>query len=170
MVDCPLCAPDLGPILYEGKLWRLVLNRDQRLLGKCFLVARRHVEAVADPTQEEWCALHLHLARVTCAIVAAFQPVHLDYAFLQNQDRHVHLHVIPRYREKRSFAGLPSTDPDCPAHYSVPSVAAELTPEQLGQLTRYLTRTLTDMPIPANGAGWDQIEAEDPRVASRSQS
>jgi hypothetical protein len=39
------------------------------------------------------------------------------YAFLQNQDRPVHLHVIPRYASARMFARRQFEDPDYPDHY-----------------------------------------------------
>jgi diadenosine tetraphosphate (Ap4A) HIT family hydrolase len=47
----------------------------------------------------------------------AFGPDHFNYAFLQNQDRHAHLHVIPRYASARVFAGIEFADPDWPDHY-----------------------------------------------------
>ncbi len=144
MQDCPLCSPDLEPVLYEGTQWRLVLNRDQRLLGKCFVVTRRHLEAVAELTPEEWSELHLLLARVTRVLFAAFRPAHFNYAFLQNQDRHVHLHVIPRYAGQRSFAGLSFADRDYPAHYRVPAAARCLAPEPFHKLAQSLKRAMRD--------------------------
>ena len=50
----------------------------------------------------------------------AFAPDHFNYAFLQNQDRHVHLHVIPRYQSPRWLAGTEFKDADYPDHYRVP--------------------------------------------------
>ncbi len=40
----------------------------------------------------------------------AFQPDHFNYSFLQNKDRHVHLHVIPRYAAPRRFLDRDFTD------------------------------------------------------------
>lgn len=51
---CLLCADELAPVLAEGELWRLILNRNQNLVGKCMLVTRRHVEAVDRLTAAEW--------------------------------------------------------------------------------------------------------------------
>lgn len=113
---CTLCRADLAPVLAESAHWRLVLNRNQNLLGKCFLVLRRHEESVAQLTAGEWAVLHHELARVTQMLKLAFKPDHFNYAFLQNVDRHVHLHIIPRYGETRTLRGLVFTDPDYPAH------------------------------------------------------
>ena len=43
-----------------------------------------------------------------------------NYAFLQNLDRHVHLHVIPRYAAPREFEGERFEDRAWPDHYPVP--------------------------------------------------
>lgn len=90
---CGLCSTSLGPVLTESDSWRLILNRNQNLLGKCFLVSRRHTEAVSDLGPTEWADLRDEVVRATASLQSAFQPDHFNYAFLQNQDRHVHLHL-----------------------------------------------------------------------------
>jgi diadenosine tetraphosphate (Ap4A) HIT family hydrolase len=140
MEQCSLCDPNLGPRIAESAHWRLVLNRNQNLLGKCFLALRRHLEAVAMLSPAEWADLHRQLARATQALSLAFQPAHFNYAFLQNQDRHVHLHIIPRYDEPRTFGGITFDDPDYPAHYAVPSPPRYLTQEQFTALAEWLRR------------------------------
>jgi diadenosine tetraphosphate (Ap4A) HIT family hydrolase len=127
---CTLCRPDLGPIIAEGIHWRLVLNHNQDLLGKCFLVTRRHVERVDTLSGEEWLELHLLLARTRRALDRAFAPDHCNYAFLQNQDRHVHLHVVPRYASDRTFQGMAYTDPGYPGHYRIDDAPDRLDPDR----------------------------------------
>ncbi len=117
---CGLCSRSLGPVVAESDSWRLILNRNQNLLGKCFLVSRRHIEAVCDLGAAEWADLRDEVVRATASLQSAFQPDHFNYAFLQNQDRHVHLHLIPRYAAQRCWNGLIFTDPDYPGHYAVP--------------------------------------------------
>ena len=130
MIECTLCDRNLAPVLAESGYWRLVLNRNQNFLGKCFLALNRHLEAVSQLSPLEWMDLHRQLILATQALTVAFQPDHFNYAFLQNQDRHVHLHLIPRYAGPRTFAGIVFEDPDYPAHYSVPAPACHLTPAQ----------------------------------------
>lgn len=132
MMACSLCDPQLGPVLAEGVYWRLVLNHNQNLLGKCFLATRRHVESVPELTIGEWQELHRQLAGATEALVTAFAPDHFNYAFLQNQDRHVHLHVIPRYAGVRVFDGLEFVDPGYPGHYGVDEVRRAAPETQAG--------------------------------------
>ncbi len=135
MIQCALCDRNLAPVLAESDYWRLVLNRNQNFLGKCFLTLNRHLEAVSQLSPLEWMDLHRQLILVTQVLTVAFQPDHFNYAFLQNQDRHVHLHLIPRYAGPRTFAGIVFEDPDYPAHYSVPAPARHLAPAQFTLLT-----------------------------------
>jgi diadenosine tetraphosphate (Ap4A) HIT family hydrolase len=139
---CRLCDPRLSPVLAEGTHWRLVLNRNQNLLGKCFLTVRRHVEAVADLTPEEWLDLQPELQRATRALTTTFRPDHFNYAFLQNQDRHVHLHIIPRYAAPRSLGATVFVDPDYPDHYAVPGQVRDLDQDLFAALATRLSQAL----------------------------
>ena len=134
---CTLCSPALVPIVGESRHWRLVLNRNQCLLGKCLLVLRRHQELVVALTTDEWTDLHEQIRRSTAMLTSAFQPDHFNYAFLQNEDRHVHLHVIPRYAGPREFFGLTFIDPDFPGHYT-PDVSRTLAGRQMRALADLL--------------------------------
>jgi diadenosine tetraphosphate (Ap4A) HIT family hydrolase len=115
---CALCAPELQtPVLRESRHWRTALNRNQNLLGKTIVVLRRHGEAVTELSADEWSELHGELAWVTGRLGRAFAPDHFNYAFLQNEDRHVHLHVIPRYAGTRELGVVVFDDPAYPDHY-----------------------------------------------------
>lgn len=103
---CGLCAPSLGPIVMESTSWKLIVNLNQNLLGKCFLTLNRHAESVSDLSETEWIDLHRQLKRTTKALTEAFAPAHFNYAFLQNQDKHVHFHVIPPIRETSGICGM----------------------------------------------------------------
>ena len=74
----------------ESTSWKLIVNLNQNLLGKCFLTLNRHAESVSDLSETEWIDLHRQLKRTTKALTEAFAPAHFNYAFLQNQDKHVH--------------------------------------------------------------------------------
>lgn len=142
MEGCSLCAPGLGPRIAESEYWFLVLNHNQNLLGKCFWVLRRHLEPVIELTPAEWMDLQAQMVRATRALMAAFQPDHFNYAFLQNQDRHIHFHIFPRYAGARTFAGLTFSDEDYPGHYGVSGPARRLSPEQYATIAEALKPAL----------------------------
>jgi diadenosine tetraphosphate (Ap4A) HIT family hydrolase len=142
--DFHLGSITLAPetIIERGALWTVALNRNQNLLGKVMLVLNRPLEQVILLREDEWADLHEQMCRVTLALTAAFQPDHFNYAFLQNQDRQVHLHVIPRYAASRAFAGETFEDPDYPDHYHVPATPRMLSKEQLVALSEMIRRAL----------------------------
>jgi diadenosine tetraphosphate (Ap4A) HIT family hydrolase len=116
--ECALCRPQLlTPVVRESTHWRIAVNRNQNLLGKLFVALRRHEESVTELTSAEWSELREELRWAINRLSWAFRPDHFNCAFLQNQDRHVHLHVIPRYASPRNCAGREFRDPDWPGHY-----------------------------------------------------
>ena len=118
--DCVLCGPLLTPIIHESRWWRMAVNRNQNLLGKLIVVLKRHEEDVTLLQTDEWIELRAEVVWAVKRLRNAFAPDHFNYAFLQNQDRHVHLHVIPRYANARRFADIDFTDPDYPEMFRVP--------------------------------------------------
>jgi diadenosine tetraphosphate (Ap4A) HIT family hydrolase len=59
-----------------------------------------------------------HLDLAALALASQFALDHFNYSFLQNQGRHVHMHLIPCYQEYRDFNAIQFTDPYYPHHYS----------------------------------------------------
>ena len=141
---CSLCDTNLGPVIAGSAHWQLVLNRNQNLLGKCFLALRRHLEVVPQLSPAEWTDLHVQLVQATKVLTLAFRPDHFNYAFLQNQDRHIHLHIIPRYGELRVFASVTFDDPDYPSHYAVPTPSRYLTQDQHTALAERLRQLFAE--------------------------
>ena len=138
MEQCNLCDASLGPVIKESKYWKLVLNKNQNLLGKCFLSLRRHLEAVPELSPAEWANLQEQLGHAAQVLDLAFQPDHFNYAFLQNQDRHIHMHIIPRYEKPRVFAGVTFDDPDYSRQYAVSAPACRLPQDQFAALAERL--------------------------------
>ena len=125
--DCFACRAEFEtPVIRESTLWRTVINRNQNLLGKTMLVLKRHEEQVAGLTMDEWTELFGEVRWVTDRVREAFAPDHFNYSFLMNMDRHVHLHVIPRYVESRYVAGVEFTDPEYPVAYGRPPTPSEI--------------------------------------------
>jgi diadenosine tetraphosphate (Ap4A) HIT family hydrolase len=133
----------VDPVVLRGsEHWRLVLNRNQNLLGKCMLVLRRDVQSITELTDEEWSSLRDEIAAATSMLEAAFQPDHFNYAFLQNEEPRVHLHVIPRYVDPRQFGGRVFVDEDFPGPQPMRSWATSslvLAPDELEALARTLS-------------------------------
>jgi diadenosine tetraphosphate (Ap4A) HIT family hydrolase len=138
ITGCSLCGSSLTPVLDETGFWQVWLNYNQNLLGKLVIVLKRHEEQIARLSAAEWLELHAQVQRTTEQLRNAFAPDHFNYAFLQNQDRHVHLHVIPRYAASREVSGIVFDDPDYPDHYAVPGREHRVSPAVLDALAELL--------------------------------
>ena len=118
---CDSFQVDPRDVVGSWEHWHVVVNHSQNYLGKVMLVLRRHETDVTNLTPAEQAELWRLLLEVKIALIGAFQPDHFNYAFLMNQDAHVHLHVIPRYAESQSFAGLTFSDGRLHEHYELTS-------------------------------------------------
>ena len=64
--------------------------------------------------------------------------------FLQNQDRHVHLHVIPRYATPRVLAGEMFPDAGYPDHYAVGHPARVVPVEAVEEIVEKLRQAVME--------------------------
>ncbi len=109
--DCFLCGRT-DDELWGSAHWRLILNHNQDKLGKLMFALRRHEEDVSALRDEEVFDLWQGIRTAKAAIARLFAPERWNYSFLMNQDKHVHLHAIPRYEGPRSFEGTRFEDID----------------------------------------------------------
>ncbi|MEO7912796.1 MAG: HIT domain-containing protein [Roseiflexaceae bacterium] len=118
---CERFQVDDGDVVASWANWHLVVNWSQNYLGKVMLVLRRHEIDVTSLRAAEQFELWALLGRVKSALIGSFQPDHFNYAFLMNQDAHVHMHIIPRYAAPRQFAGMTFDDSRLGDHYALDS-------------------------------------------------
>jgi diadenosine tetraphosphate (Ap4A) HIT family hydrolase len=111
--------PDPKRLILDGEQWAIVLNEDQSLLGRCFLLLKRPETDVTALMNEELSDLWEQARRVKRALEAEWEPDHFNYAFLMNVDPQVHFHIIPRYERRREFAGGTYADPEFGKHYGI---------------------------------------------------
>ncbi len=103
-------------IIKEYKYWTLVLHDDQRYLGRCYvwLVREGVMQRFSQISDEENAELRTVISEYETAIDSIWSPDFINYAWLANHFHkhggHGHLHLIPRYKESRSFAGADFID------------------------------------------------------------
>ena len=103
-VNCPQC--DLGRVdetehgvrYFAGDHADAYLQRAGPALGYSVVVFRgRHVGDPQSLAADEHAGFWSDISNVATAIEDAFEPVHLNFQLLGNQDPHVHVHIVPRY-------------------------------------------------------------------------
>ena len=79
--------PDPEWVLGEADGWAIMLNRDQSLLGRSFLVLLRPETDVTRLTDAEVVHLWAGVRRVKAALDALWAPDHYNFAFLMNLEK-----------------------------------------------------------------------------------
>ena len=86
--------------------WEIYLHDPQYYLGSVFIRAMRNGELdMLDMTDEELQEFMLIARKTKKALSDLFQPDRFNYANLQNKVNHLHIHIIPRYKEPREYGG-----------------------------------------------------------------
>jgi diadenosine tetraphosphate (Ap4A) HIT family hydrolase len=109
--SCGLCHGAWWRV-WRAPDWSLYLNDNQNLLGKVMLVLNRHCESVLELTPDEWMQLRTEVRDAELGLDRLFRPDRYNLMFLMNLDRHVHLHIVPRYTTARTYAGEDFLDRD----------------------------------------------------------
>lgn len=87
-----------GVRYFAGQTADGYLQRSGPTAGYSVVVFRgRHVGAPQEMTGVEHAAFWTEVGAVATAIETVYQPIHLNFQILGNQDPHVHVHIVPRY-------------------------------------------------------------------------
>ena len=70
-----------------------------------------HVSELVDLTDEERGAFFADVARAAKAIHAAFHPDKVNYGAYGDTGRHLHFHLVPKYRDEYEWGGVFQMDP-----------------------------------------------------------
>jgi diadenosine tetraphosphate (Ap4A) HIT family hydrolase len=135
-------------IIKEYTYWTLLLNDDQRYLGRAYvwLVREGGMQRFSEITNEEYAELRVVMREYEVALKRLWAPDFMNYAWLANlissHGGHGHLHLIPRYKDARSFAGIEFIDGRWGKNFS-PSEEFKPSEDVLAQIRDSLKAKLT---------------------------
>jgi len=94
------------------KHWDLYLHENQCYLGRTFVLLKEDegVEdflAIEGKTRDEFFQIGVEVKAVLNTL---FKPDKMNYAALGNTSPAIHVHIVPRYKEEREFAGVSFKD------------------------------------------------------------
>lgn len=104
-----------GSLIADYRHWVVLLRPQQVTLGSLILACTGPATAFSDIGREAFGELATAIGDVERVLGAAFAYDKINYLMLMMVDPHVHFHVLPRYREARSFVGIAFTDAGWPA-------------------------------------------------------
>ena len=95
----------------DYQYWSIYIYQNQSYLGRCIIWCKRgNALDLTDVTPEEREELFVILRKLKEALNKIFKPDWFNYAFLGNETRHLHCHLVPRYAANREFGGVTFKD------------------------------------------------------------
>jgi len=98
-------------LVKEYKYWNVYVHENQSYLGRLVIWCNRD-DAVdlTDVTNDERDEFFLIIKDMKDALEKTFKPEILNYAFLANNTRHLHCHLVPRYSTDQKFEEITFKD------------------------------------------------------------
>jgi len=90
----------------------LFLFREQSYRGRCIVAFRDHARELFELTPEELGAFGRDLARGAGAVQRAVSPDKINYGAFADKQGHLHVHLVPKVKEGRSWGGMFEMMPD----------------------------------------------------------
>lgn len=108
-------------IASEYQYWKVYLHEQQQYLGRVYVSAKREEASgfagtymrhdfLAMNRSEREELFEIVMPKVKYALYELWRPDRFNYAELENEWEHLHIHIIPRYETPRMFDGITFTD------------------------------------------------------------
>lgn len=90
---------------------QLYLFREQSYRGRCNVVYNDHAIEFHELSDEQRNAFMLDVATAGKAIVKAFNPTKINYGAYADTISHLHMHIVPKYKDGYGFGGVFEMNP-----------------------------------------------------------
>ena len=91
---------------------QLFLFKEQSYLGRCNVVYKDHGVDFQNLSDDQRNLFMLDVARVGKAIAAAYNPTKINYGAYADTLSHLHMHVVPKYKDGYGFGGVFEMNPE----------------------------------------------------------
>ena len=90
----------------------LILFKEQSHPGRCIVAYKDHVSEIVNISDEERNAFFKDVNRAAKAIHAAFHPDKINYGAYGDTGCHLHMHLVPKYKDEFEWGGVFAMNPD----------------------------------------------------------
>jgi diadenosine tetraphosphate (Ap4A) HIT family hydrolase len=90
---------------------QLFLFKEQSYTGRCNVVYKDHGLEFHELSDDQRNAFMRDVARVGKAIATAYNPTKINYGAYADTLSHLHMHVVPKYKDGYGFGGVFEMNP-----------------------------------------------------------
>lgn len=89
----------------------LILFKEQSHPGRCIVAYKDHVSEIVNISDEDRNAFFADVDRAAKAIHAVFKPDKLNYGMYGDTGCHLHMHLVPKYKDGYEWGGVFQMNP-----------------------------------------------------------
>lgn len=90
---------------------KLFLFKEQSHLGRCNVVYKDHAVEFHELSDDQRNAFMRDVAKTAKALASAFTPDKINYGAFADTISHLHMHVVPKYKDGFGFGGVFEMNP-----------------------------------------------------------
>ncbi|MCC8101420.1 MAG: HIT family protein [Clostridiales bacterium] len=91
---------------------QLILFKEQSKPGRCIVAYKDHVSELVDISDDERNRFFADVAKAAKALHKAFSPDKVNYGAYGDTGCHLHMHLVPKYRDGDEWGGVFQMNPD----------------------------------------------------------
>lgn len=90
---------------------QLILFKEQSHPGRCIVAYKDHVSEIVNISDDERNRFFADVNRAAKAIHAVFQPNKVNYGAYGDTGCHLHMHLVPKYKDEFEWGGVFAMNP-----------------------------------------------------------
>ena len=116
-MNCAYCAKGelvakFGYEICELPASVVYLFKEQSHPGRCIVASKHHVSEMLEISKEERAAFLEDCVTVSEAIHKVFNPDKVNYGMYGDTGHHLHMHLVPKYKDEFEWGGTFAMDPN----------------------------------------------------------
>ena len=100
-----------GIKICDLKVSQLILFKEQSHPGRCVVAYKDHESEIIDLSEEERNAFLADVCHAANALHEAFHPDKVNYGAYGDTGHHLHVHLVPKYRDEFEWGGTFEMNP-----------------------------------------------------------
>lgn len=91
---------------------KVYLFKEQSHKGRCIVAYKDHAADIADLNDSDISAYYQDVAKVSRILHKLFNPDKINYGAYGDTAKHIHTHLVPKYKDAFEWGGVFAMNPD----------------------------------------------------------
>ena len=91
---------------------RVYLFKEQSHKGRCIVAYKEHIGDIAELGDKDIAGYYQDVAKVSRALHKIFEPDKINYGAYGDTAKHIHTHLVPKYKNEFEWGGIFAMNPD----------------------------------------------------------